>query len=110
MMEEATGEPATMWGPTIIGFGSYHYQYTSGHEGDAPLLGFSPRKAALSLYVLGGFNGQDELLGKLGKFTVGKSCLWVKKLDDIDRTMLREMIDRSLAHTKSTWPATDAGS
>ena len=109
MMAQATGEPATMWGPSMIGFGSYHYLYASGHQGDAMLVGFSPRKAAMSIYVLNGFEGQEDLLAKLGKHKVGKSCLHVKKLDDIDVFVLGEMVNRSLEQTKAMWPPTAAG-
>lgn len=95
MMQEITGEPPVMWGPSIIGFGKYHYKYATGHEGDAPLVGFSPRKQALTLYVLVGENGFDDLMAKLGKFKTSKACLYINKLSDVNMDILRELIDRS---------------
>ena len=96
LMSEITGQEPKMWGPSIIGFGKYHYKYASGHEGDAPVLGFSPRKAAISLYV---FSGADEHLPtveKLGKFTMGKACIYVKKMNDIDIDVLNELMQQSI--------------
>lgn len=93
MMERVTGEPATMWGPTIIGFGTNHYRYSSGHEGDMCRVGFSPRAANLVLYV-GGFPDFDEQLLKLGKFKRSKACLYLNKLADVDMGVL-EVIVRS---------------
>jgi hypothetical protein len=93
-----------MWGPTIIGFGSYHYKYASGHEGDAPLAGFSPRKDAFSIYLFPVFDKKDELLGKLGKYKIGKGCLYVKKLADIDRKVLKEMIKASISEVRKQFP------
>jgi hypothetical protein len=103
MMEEITGEEAKMWGSSIVGFGSYHYKYASGHEGDAAMSSFSPRKQNLTLYVMYG-NEDSELFEKLGKYTVGKSCLYIKKLDDVDRDVLREMIRRSYERMKKLYP------
>jgi hypothetical protein len=100
-MEEISGEPAVMWGPSIIGFGSYHYRYETGHEGDTPAIGFSPRKANLVLYVLGGYDGQEDLLARLGKHKTGKSCLYLNRLSDVDESALREMLQRSFAHAAS---------
>ena len=94
MMERVTGEPATMWGPSIIGFGSYHYRYASGHEGDACRVGFSPRAANLVLYV-GGFEEYESLLGRLGKHKTSKACLYVNKLADVDTGVLEEIVRRS---------------
>ncbi|SFD97741.1 protein of unknown function (DU1801) [Chitinophaga sp. CF118] len=91
LMQEQSGYPPKMWGPAIIGFGSYHYKYASGHEGDAPIVGFSPRKAAISLY-LGTFEGREELLSQLGKHKTGKGCIYVNKLADIDTVILRKMV------------------
>ena len=85
-----------MWGPSIIGFGSYHYKYESGHEGDAPLIGFSPRSSAFSLYLSCDFKMKEDLLPKFGKYKMAKSCIYVKKLDDIDLSILTKMIDHSL--------------
>nr|WP_294859792.1 DUF1801 domain-containing protein [uncultured Fluviicola sp.] len=103
LMEEVSGFKAKMWGPSIIGFGSYHYKYASGHEGDAPLLGFSPRKAAISLYVSTGESGQDDLLKDLGKFTMGKACIYVKKLSDINRETLVKLMKNTLILTKEKY-------
>jgi hypothetical protein len=85
LMQSATGEKPKMWGPSIIGFGSYHYTYESGREGDMPLAGFSPRKAATVLYGVTGFSDAQALLAKLGKHTTGKGCLYIKKLADVDK-------------------------
>ncbi|MFQ5702225.1 MAG: DUF1801 domain-containing protein [Acidobacteriota bacterium] len=98
MMEKITGERPKLWGPDIIGFGSYHYTYASGREGDWFLTGFSPRKQALTLYIMSGFARHDALLEKLGKFKTGKACLYIKKLEDIHRPTLRELIKRSVKH------------
>lgn len=91
LMTEWSGFQPKMWGPTIIGFGSYHYKYASGHEGDAPLLGFSPRKAQFSLYVYSKTERSDELLNDFGKFKMGKACIYVKKIADIDLSILEEL-------------------
>lgn len=104
LMREVTGEEPKMWGPSIVGFGRYHYRYASGHEGDSCLTGFSPRKAALTLYVMPGFDRFDEILGRLGKFKAGKGCLYLKRLADVDETVLRELIAASVAHLRATWP------
>jgi hypothetical protein len=98
MMERVTGEPATMWGPSIIGFGSYHYRYASGHEGDSPRLGFSPRSANLVLYV-GGFPEYEALLGRLGKHKSSKACLYLNKLADVDMAVLEEIARRTYEAT-----------
>ncbi|HSF54927.1 MAG TPA: DUF1801 domain-containing protein [Algoriphagus sp.] len=106
MMEEITGEKATMWGPTMIGFGQYHYKYASGHEGDAMIVGFSPRKAAISLYLLDCTDQNSEsLLPKLGKFKKSVSCIYVNKLSDLNEPVLREMIKNSYTHMKEKYPA-----
>jgi len=91
LMADWTGFEPKMWGPTIIGFGSYHYRYASGHEGDMPLIGFSPRKAAFSLYVYSPTEENKHLLDGFGKFKMGKACLYVKKLADIDISILEKM-------------------
>ena len=104
LMREVTGEAPKMWGPSIVGFGRYHYRYASGHEGVACLTGFSPRKATLTLYVMPGFDRFDEILGRLGKFKAGKGCLYLKRLTDVDETVLRELITASVAHLRATWP------
>lgn len=102
LMEEVTGEPAQMWGTAIVGFGSYHYKYASGQEGDWPLVGFSPRKQNLTLYLMSGFDQYDELLAKLGKHSTGKSCLYVKRLADVDRDVLRRLVQASVEHMQAT--------
>lgn len=99
MMREITGEEPKMWGPSIIGFGQYHYKYESGREGDFFRAGVSPRKQNLTLYVMPGFARYDDLMGKLGKHTTGKSCLYIKKLEDVDLVVLRELIAQSYKHT-----------
>ncbi|MFD2555824.1 DUF1801 domain-containing protein [Sphingobacterium tabacisoli] len=97
IMQEITGEQAKMFGPSSIGFGLYQYRYASGHEGQAPLLGFSPRKAAFSLYVYTGSEEHAHLLEGLGKFTMGKACIYIKKLADIDEQKLSVMMQTTLA-------------
>jgi hypothetical protein len=97
LMQAATGEKPTMWGPSIIGFGSCHYTYDSGREGDMPLAGFSPRKAATVLYIGLGTPGSEALLAKLGKHTTGKGCLYIKKLADVDQEVLEALIVKSIA-------------
>jgi Domain of unknown function (DU1801) len=97
LMQRATGEKPKLWGPSIIGFGSYHYVYESGREGDMPLVSFSPRKAATVLYISRGFNDFDALLARLGKHTTDKGCLYVKKLADLDPQVLEEMVVKSVA-------------
>lgn len=99
-----TGYPAKMWGPSIIGFGSYHYKYDSGHEGDAPLVGFSPRKAKISLYFATGDTKRDQLLNNFGKHTTGKACVYVNKVADIDVEVLKELIKQSVAFLQTTYP------
>ncbi len=104
LMQEVSGEAPQMWGDTIIGFGRYHYKYASGREGDWFLAGFAPRKQNLTLYIMSGFDGYDELMSKLGKHSIGKSCLYIKKLEDIDLAILRQLIAQSIAHMKQTNP------
>ena len=94
LMQKASGEKPTMWGPSIIGFGSCHYTYDSGREGDMPLVAFSPRKAATVLYGLG---GSEALLPKLGKHTRGKGCVYIKKLADVDQKVLEAMVAKAVA-------------
>ncbi len=102
IMEKIVGEPAVMWGPSIIGFGSYRYKYASGREGDWPLTGLSPRKQALSLYIMAGFTQYDELLAQLGKFKTGKSCLYISKLEDVHLPTLKKLIKQSVVHMRKT--------
>ena len=98
LMKEVTGAEPRMWGDSIIGFGSYHYKYASGREGDWFLTGFAPRKRNLTLYIMSGFSEYDDLLGRLGKFKTGKSCLYINKLEDIDLSTLRELVEKSVRH------------
>ena len=106
MMKKATGLDPKMWGPSIIGFGSYHYRYESGREGDMCLTGFSPRSTALVFYIMGGAPESDPLFAKLGKYKAGKSCVYVNALDDIDLGVLEKIVVRSLAHMRKTYPTT----
>jgi len=101
LMQRLTGEKPWMWGPSIIGFGSYHYTYESGRQGDMPVVCFSPRKAAIVLYSLMGASGSEKLLAKLGKHTTGKGCLYIKKLSDVDLKVLEELIAKSVAATRA---------
>jgi hypothetical protein len=102
LMKDVTGEEPKMWGPSIVGFGSYHYRYDSGREGDWMQVGFSPRKQALTLYIMSGFSRYEELLKRLGKHKTGKACLYVKRLSDVDRDVLRDLIAQSVEHVKKT--------
>jgi hypothetical protein len=95
MMRKATGHKAVMWGTSIVGFGSYHYKYESGREGDFMLVGFSPRKSNLTVYIITGFSRYTSLMEKLGKFKTGKSCLYLKKLEDVDFEVLTELVTLS---------------
>ena len=104
MFGRLTGEPATMWGPTIIGFGSYHYKYDSGHEGEMCRMGFSPRAKELVLYVLTQSVDQAPLLEKLGKHRTGKSCLYIKRLADVDMAVLDQLMRASLDHMNEKYP------
>ena len=101
MMKQATGAKPKMWGESIVGFGSYHYKYASGREGDWFLTGFAPRKRNLTLYIMSGFAEYDALLSRLGKYKTGKSCLYVNKIEDIDLQTLRELVEQSVEHLKS---------
>lgn len=98
LMAGVTGDPGAMWGSSIVGFGSYSYRYASGRTGEWFAVGFSPRKQNLTLYIMDGFDGYDELLGKLGNHSTGKSCLYVKRLSDEDTDVLRELVEASVAH------------
>ena len=103
MMADITDRPPVMWGSSLIGFGTYHYKYASGREGDFFLTGFSPRKQALTIYIMPGFSEYEELLGNLGKYKTGKSCLYVKKLEDVDPDLLRELISKSVAYMRDNY-------
>lgn len=98
LMKKVTGKEPEMWGDSIIGFGSYHYKYASGREADWFLTGFSPQVQSLTLYIMAGFDEYDQLLGKLGKHSTGKSCLHVKKLEDVDMDVLKELVKQSVEH------------
>ena len=101
LMQRVTGNKPAMWGSSIIGFGSYHYAYESGREGDMPVVGFSPRKAANVLYGTIGFDGAEALLAKLGKHTTGKGCLYIKKLADVDMKVLETLLEKAVAATRA---------
>lgn len=104
LMKSVTRAEPKMWGQSIVGFGSYHYKYKSGREGDWFLTGFSPRKQSMSLYIMAGFDRYDELMQKLGKFKTGKSCLYINKLEDVDLAVLRELVTESVRHMKEAYP------
>ncbi|ETZ23474.1 DUF1801 domain-containing protein [Pedobacter sp. V48] len=101
LMEKQTGYEPNMWGTSIVGFGSYHYKYASGHEGDAPLIGFSPRSTAIVLYMARDFEDKENLLLQLGKHKTGKGCIYIKKLADVNIQVLTKMIDQSVAYMKN---------
>lgn len=103
LMREVTGKRATMWGTSMVGFGRYHYKYASGREGDHFLTGFSPRKQALTLYIMTGFKSHTKLMEKLGKYKTGKSCLYIKSLDDIDRSVLASLVTESVKYMRETY-------
>jgi hypothetical protein len=103
MMQRAAGEKPKMWGPSIVGFGSYHYRYDSGREGDMPLIAFSPRKAATVLYNMTGFSDSEALRAKLGKHTTGKGCLYIKKLADVNQQVLEALVVKSLAAMRARY-------
>lgn len=105
LMKAWSGFEPKMWGPSIIGFGKYHYKYPSGHEGEMPLIAFSPRKAAFSLYVYVATEESDKLLKDFGKFTMGKSCIYVKKLSDINLPVLEKLCKTSIKHVKKHFGA-----
>ena len=104
LMRDWSGFEPKMWGPTIIGFGRYHYKYASGHEGDAPLLGFSPRKAEFSLYVIDPTHDNKALLDKLGKYRMGKSCIYFKKLADLNLAILEKLSKESIKYVNKKYP------
>jgi hypothetical protein len=101
LMQKITGSAPAMWGPSIVGFDSYHYTYESGREGDMPIVGFSPRKTANVLYGAIGFAGADALLARLGKHTTGKGCLYIKKLADVDMQVLATLLETAVAATRA---------
>jgi hypothetical protein len=104
LMKKVTGKPAKMWGPSIVGFDQYHYKYASGHEGDMPITGFSPRKQSLVLYLGPGLEDK-KLMAKLGKHKMGKGCLYINRLDDIDRDVLFELVTKSVEKMRKLYPS-----
>jgi hypothetical protein len=103
LMQEITGEEPRMWGPAMIGFGSYQYRYETGHEGEYFIAGFSPRKANLALYIMAGLHRYPELLARLGKHRTGKSCLYIKRMSDVEEDVLRELVSASVAHMRANY-------
>ena len=103
MMREATASRARMWGTNIVGFGRYHYKYDSGREGDFMITGFSPRKQALTLYIIPGFTHFESLMSKLGKYKTGKSCLYIRRLSDVDEKVLRQLIVGSVKYMRKNY-------
>jgi hypothetical protein len=103
LMKQVTGEEAQMWGDSIVGFGSYHYKYASGREGDWFLTGFSPRKQTITLYIMAGFDQYEALMNQMGKYKTGKACLYIKKLEDINTQTLRELVKQSVEHVANTY-------
>ena len=103
MMRKATGKRAQMWGPSIVGYGTYHYKYDSGREGDFMMAGFSPRKQALTVYIMAGFPRFETLMKKLGKYKTGKSCLYIKRLSDVDENVLQQLIDESVSYMRKNY-------
>lgn len=104
LMERISGEPATMWGPTMVGFGRYQYKYDSGHGGEWARIGFSPRARELVVYLLPGYADMGDLLGRLGKHKIGKSCLYIRRLADVDREVLEQMAVMSLENMAKRYP------
>lgn len=103
MMRRATGKRAKMWGSSIVGYGTYHYKYESGREGDFMISGFSPRKQALTVYILAGFKQFDSLMNKLGKYKTGKSCLYIRRLSDVDEKVLERLIVSSVKYMRKNY-------
>ncbi|MEM7283324.1 MAG: DUF1801 domain-containing protein [Pseudomonadota bacterium] len=104
IMREATGKRAKMWGTTIVGYGEYHYKYDSGREGDHMITGFSPRKQNLTVYIMPGFSNYQPLMKKLGKHKTGKSCLYINSLEDVDSSVLAQLIKRSVTDMRKKYP------
>ena len=103
MMRRATGSRAAMWGPSIVGYGRYHYRYASGREGEFMITGFSPRRQALTVYIMPGFSRFDKLMSKLGKYKTGKSCLYIRRLADVDETVLERLIRESVGYMRGQY-------
>jgi hypothetical protein len=106
MMRRATGKRAKMWGASIVGYGNYHYRYASGREGDFMVTGFSPRKQALTVYIMPGFSSFGELMKKLGRYKTGKSCLYIKRLSEVDENVLEKLIVESVRHMRNKYETT----
>lgn len=106
LMKEVTGKRPKLWGTSIVGFGSYHYRYKSGREGDWPVTGFSPRKQNLTIYIMPGFSRYSSLMKRLGKYTTSVSCLYLKRLEDVDRKVLRQLVVRSVADMRKMYECT----
>lgn len=104
VMQRLSGCPPVLWGGSIVGFGSYHYRYESGHQGEACVVGFSSRKDSISLYLLAGFDGAAALLQQLGKHKTGKACLYIKRLADVQPAVLEQLIQSSIDETRRRWP------
>lgn len=104
LMKAVTGYEPKMWGDSIVGFGSYHYKYATGHEGDMALVGFSPRKHNLTIYIVPGFERYSDLVAKLGKFKAGKVCLYIKSLNDVDQVVLRDLVKESVLFMQKHYP------
>ncbi len=104
LMEQVTGAKPTMWGTAMVGFGSYHYVYDSGREGDSPLVAFSPRAQAITVYLMTGFDGAEALLARLGKVKTAKACLYIKQMADVDQSVLEQLVARSVAQLRKTYP------
>ena len=109
IMREVTGEEPVMWGSSMIGFGTVHYRYATGREGEMFAAGLSPRKAALTVYLTEGFDGREELLARLGPHTIGRACLYLKRLDAVDLDVLRELIQSAYRHTVTVTHAPNGG-
>ena len=107
LMRRVTKQEPAMWGPSIVGFGSYHYKYASGHEGDSALAGFAVRGRELVVYIAQGFEGRDALFAKLGKHRTGKVCVYIRRLADVDLKVLETLVARSIEHTKRRYPQTN---
>lgn len=105
LMTKVTKEKPVMWGPGIVGFGNYHYKYESGREGDMCLVGFSSRKGDISVYLMADYEGKAELMKKLGKHKMGKGCLYIRRLEDVDTKVLEKMVGKSVAAVKSGYPS-----
>jgi len=108
LMQRVTGQPAAMWGSSIVGFGTYHYRYASGHAGDSCQTGFAARKGDISVYLVAGFDAHQALLARLGKHKIGKACLYIKRLADVDLQVLEALVAGSVAETRRRYPASTA--